>query len=78
MQFKVQVFLKSSVLDPQGKAVLGALHAMGFKEVGDVRVGKIFSVEVPDGDPAQARKQVEEFSKKLLCNPIIEDFTILP
>jgi len=77
MQLKVQVFLKSSVLDPQGKAVLGALHAMGFKGVVDVRVGKIFSLEVPDGDPGEVRKQVEEFSKKLLCNPIIEEFTIL-
>jgi len=78
MQFKVQVFLKSSVLDPQGKAVLGALHSMGFSGVSDVRVGKIFSVEVPDGDLESRHRQVEEFSRKLLCNPIIEDFTILP
>jgi phosphoribosylformylglycinamidine synthase len=78
MQFKVQVFLKSSVLDPQGKAVRGALHALGFRDVADVRVGKIFSIEVPDEDAGEARKRVEEFSKKLLCNPIIEDFTILP
>jgi len=78
MQFKIQVFLKSSVLDPQGKAVLGALHSMGFRDVADVRVGKIFSVEVADGDPGEVRRRVEEFSRKLLCNPIIEDFTLLP
>jgi len=78
MQLKVQVFLKAAVLDPQGKAVLGALHSMGFNEVGDVRVGKIFSITVPDGDPATVRRRVEQMAAKLLCNPVIEEFTILP
>jgi phosphoribosylformylglycinamidine synthase len=78
MQLKVQVFLKSAVLDPQGKAVLGSLHAMGFNEVGDVRVGKIFSISVADGDPETVRRRVEQMAAKLLCNPVIEEFTILP
>lgn len=78
MQLKVQVFLKAAVLDPQGKAVLGALHSMGFSEVGDVRVGKIFSITVPDGDPETVRRRVEQMAAKLLCNPVIEEFTILP
>ena len=78
MQLKVQVFLKAAVLDPQGKAVLGSLHSMGFSEVGDVLVGKIFSITVPDGDPVTGRRRVEQMAAKLLCNPVIEEFTILP
>jgi phosphoribosylformylglycinamidine synthase len=78
MQLKVQVFLKAAVLDPQGKAILGSLHAMGFNEVGDVRVGKIFSITVADGDPETVRRRVEQMAAKLLCNPVIEEFTLLP
>lgn len=78
MQLKVQVFLKAAVLDPQGKAVLGALHSMGFADVGDVRVGKVFSITVPDGDPQVVRHRVEAMAAKLLCNPVIEEFAILP
>jgi phosphoribosylformylglycinamidine synthase PurS subunit len=78
MQLKVQVFLKAAVLDPQGKAVLGSLHSMGFTEVGDVRVGKVFSIQVPDGDPETVKLRVEQMAAKLLCNPVIEEFAILP
>lgn len=74
MKAKVYVTLKSGVLDPAGKAVLGGLHALGYEEVADVRIGKYFEIEVADGADAKAR--IEEMSDKLLANTVIEDFRV--
>ena len=69
----VSVMPKQGVLDPQGQAVQGALQHMGFKEVGDVRVGKRIELEIDGHDPAgQATKMAEE----LLANQLIEDFHV--
>ena len=69
----VTVTLKKGVLDPQGKAISGALHSLGFAGVGDVHVGKLITLEVPDDTPDAALK---EMCEKLLANPVIEDYTI--
>ena len=76
MRARVYVTYKSGVLDPQGKAVRGGLNTLGFGEVGDVRQGKYFEIRLEMKDAAKARSLVEEMCKKLLANPVMEDFRI--
>jgi phosphoribosylformylglycinamidine synthase subunit PurS len=72
----VDVMLKPEILDPQGKAVQGALPRLGFEGVSDVRQGKRFELEV-DGDVTEERlAQVREIAGTLLSNPVIEDFEV--
>jgi phosphoribosylformylglycinamidine synthase len=74
---RVFVTLKRGVLDPQGSAVNRALHAMGYGEVSDVRLGKLIEVTLDEGAPdAQAHARLEEMCKKLLANTVIEDYRI--
>jgi phosphoribosylformylglycinamidine synthase subunit PurS len=73
---RVYVTPKQGILDPQGVAIERALPALGFGGVSGVRVGKFIELELPTGTPPeQARAAVDEMCKKLLANPIIEDFT---
>jgi phosphoribosylformylglycinamidine synthase subunit PurS len=72
----VSVFLKPEILDPQGRAVLGALGRLGLSGVADVRQGKQFVLNI-DGDVDEAKlAQVHEIASTLLSNPVIEDFTV--
>ena len=71
---KVMVTLKSGVLDPQGKTVRNALESLGFKGLVDLRIGKIMEIKLDGVSPKEARLQVEEMCKKLLANPVIEDY----
>jgi phosphoribosylformylglycinamidine synthase subunit PurS len=72
----VDVMLKPEILDPQGKAVQGALPRLGFEGVRDVRQGKRFELEI-DGDLDEERlAQVREIAERLLSNPVIEDFSV--
>jgi phosphoribosylformylglycinamidine synthase len=72
----VDVMPKPEILDPQGKAVLGALPRLGFVGVTDVRQGKRFELEV-DGELTEARlAEVEQMAETLLSNPVIEDYTV--
>ena len=64
------------MLDPQGKVVSQTLKNMGYKNVINVRQGKYFEIELNEADKEKAKKIVEEISKKLLTNIIIEDYTI--
>ncbi|HEX9665292.1 MAG TPA: phosphoribosylformylglycinamidine synthase subunit PurS [Thermodesulfobacteriota bacterium] len=73
---KVEVKLKSVVLDPQGKAVLSALHKLGYNEVIETRVGKLIEMTVRNTDKENVKGLVEEMCDKLLANPVIEDFII--
>jgi phosphoribosylformylglycinamidine synthase subunit PurS len=73
---RVHITLKSGVLDPQGKAIGHALEALGFEGVGDVRQGKVIEIDLVEEDPAKARKQIEEMCRKLLANPVIENYVI--
>lgn len=77
MKARVHVFLKPQVLDPQGKAVMQALRTLGFSEVESVRQGKFFDIEtsrLPEGE--RAAERVEAYCRKLLSNPVIEDFRV--
>ena len=71
----VEVGLKSSVLDPQGKTVLAALHSLGFSEAKDLRVGKHFEILLEGKDPAGVESRVKQFCEKLLVNPVIEHYS---
>ena len=72
----VDVMPKPEILDPQGKAVLGALPRLGFDGVTEVRQGKRFELEI-DGELTEARlAEVNEMAEKLLSNPVIEDYSV--
>jgi phosphoribosylformylglycinamidine synthase len=73
---RVFVTPKRGILDPQGKAVQHSLHALGFGEVHDVRVGKYVELRLGDGAPDAARARVREMCERLLANGVIEDFRI--
>ena len=73
---RVTVTLKNGVLDPQGKAIEGALGSLGFSGVESVRQGKFFEVELAEKDPAKARAALDEMSKKLLANTVIENYAV--
>jgi phosphoribosylformylglycinamidine synthase len=71
---KIYVSPKKGILDPQGKAVESALISLDYKNVSNVRIGKYIELEMT-GDRGQTTgKQIEEMCKKLLTNPIIEDY----
>jgi len=70
------VTLKKDVLDPQGKVVSQTLKNMGYDSVINVRQGKYFEIDVDETDKKKAKKIVEEISKKLLTNMVIENYTI--
>ncbi len=74
MKVQVTVVPKSGVLDPQGKAIAGALARLGFPGVGDVRAGKVFRVEVEAKDADEAKRLAAQMAEKLLANPVIEEF----
>jgi len=76
-QLQVVVSLKPGLLDPQGKAIEGSLPAMGWANVSKVRVGKQVELTVEAESEEAAREQVEEMARRLLSNPVIEDFQIL-
>lgn len=65
---------KRGILDPQGKAVLGSLHRLGFNNVDDVRVGKYIEVKLNAMDKTQAHSEVQKMCDTLLSNKVIEDF----
>ena len=72
MRALIYVTLKPSVLDPQGRAVRSALHALGYVEAEDVRVGKLIEVRLPDGPRAEIEARVQGMCSTLLANPVIE------
>jgi phosphoribosylformylglycinamidine synthase subunit PurS len=72
----VDVMLKPEILDPQGKAIAGALPRLGFEGVTGVRQGKRFELEL-EGELTAARlAEVEEIARTLLSNPVIEDYAV--
>ncbi len=73
---RVTVTLKNGVLDPQGKAIEGALGSLGFDGVGQVRQGKVFDLELQTADRAQAESDLKAMCDKLLANTVIENYTI--
>ena len=76
LRARVTVTLKSGVLDPQGKAIEGALRALGVAGVASVRQGKVFDIELESEDVGQAEGALRDAAEKLLANPIIENYRI--
>ena len=72
----VDVMPKPEILDPQGKAVLGALPRLGFAGVSDVRQGKRFELEVDGEVTDEMLASVEEMAETLLSNPVIENYAV--
>ena len=73
---RIEVGHRPGILDPQGRVIERALPALGYGNVSDVRVGKSIRLRVAAEDADAARHQVEEMCRKLLANPVIEDFSI--
>ena len=76
MRARVTVTLKSGVLDPQGKAIEGALRSLGIEGVGSVRQGKVFDVELDGSDRAAAEAALDAACARLLANPVIETYRV--
>ncbi len=76
MRARVTVTLKPGVLDPQGKAIQGALGSLGFSGVEEVRQGKVIDIALADSDEAAARERLEAMCERLLANLVIENYAI--
>lgn len=72
----VHVTLKKGVLDPQGVTVQSAVGALGYRNILDVRVGKYIIVSLEASGPETAQAQADEISRRVLTNPVLEDYTI--
>ena len=75
MKAHIKVTLKQGVLDPQGKAIEGALTALGFSGIEEVRQGKFIEVELSETDEAKAREQIDKMCRDLLANMVIENYS---
>ncbi len=73
---RVLIRLKRGILDVQGSAVRRALEGLGFAELRELRVGKVIEIAVEGTDPTAAKARVEEMCRRLLANPVTEDFTV--
>lgn len=76
MKARVTVTLKSGILDPQGKAIEGALRSLGLVGVSGVRQGKVFDIEIDGGDRAKAEALLKQAADKLLANTVIENYKV--
>jgi phosphoribosylformylglycinamidine synthase PurS subunit len=76
MKARVTVTLKTGILDPQGKAIEGALRSLGIEGVASVRQGKVFDVEVETADRTRAQTLLEQACDKLLANTVVENYRV--
>jgi phosphoribosylformylglycinamidine synthase len=76
MKARVTVTLKQGVLDPQGKAIEGALSSLGFGGVASVRQGKVFDIETNETDKGKAEAALKAMADRLLANTVIEKYEI--
>lgn len=76
MKARVTVYPRREILDPQGKAIRGALVRAGFAEVEQVRAGKSFEIELGGDDPQGAGERLRQMCEKLLANTVVEDYEI--
>jgi phosphoribosylformylglycinamidine synthase PurS subunit len=74
LEAKVEVTLKKTVADPQGLTIKHALESLGYKDVEDARIGKLIILRLKTSDKKKAERELNEMCKKLLANPIIEDY----
>lgn len=75
-EIEVRVTPRRGILDPQGKAVGGALASLGFEGVGEVHVGRLVVFSLDAGDEAGARERVDAMCRQLLANPVTEDYAV--
>lgn len=73
---RIRITLRPSILDPQGKAIEHAISSLGMKEVQEVRMGKYIELRLDEQTEEGARRTTEEVCRKLLANPVMEDFEI--
>jgi len=71
---RINVTLRSSILDPQGKAVQHAIASLGMEDVRDIRMGKYIEMKIESDDEAAAGRIADEACRKLLANPVMENF----
>ena len=76
MKARVVVTLKNGVLDPQGKAIEGALTSLGVSDIASVREGKVFDIEISAQNSTQAKQKLITACEKLLANTVIENYSI--
>ncbi|HXU46011.1 MAG TPA: phosphoribosylformylglycinamidine synthase subunit PurS [Thermoanaerobaculia bacterium] len=76
IQARVTVYPRREILDPQGKAIEGALERIGFSGVSSVRAGKSFEIQLATDDAASARRRLEDMCERLLANTVVEDYEI--
>jgi len=76
MKARITVTLKSGILDPQGKAIEGALKSLGIAGVASVRQGKVFDIEIEGSDRKAARAALKQAADKLLANTLIENYQV--
>ena len=76
MKARVIVTLKTGVLDPQGKAIEGALKSLGVAGVASVRQGKVFEIELESAEAAKAESVLRDAAEKLLANTVIENYRV--
>ena len=76
MKARVTVTLKSGILDPQGKAIEGALRSLGVAGVASVRQGKVLDIELDGADKASAEELLKQAADKLLANTVIENYRV--
>jgi len=74
---RVSVTLRKSILDPQGKAVEHGIHSLGYASVANVRIGKLIELDIDVDNEMEARRLAEEVTRKLLANPVMEDFQVV-
>ena len=73
---EVRITPRAGLLDPEGNAVLGALRTLHFDEVSEARIGRLIRLEVRAASAEEARRRAEDMCRKLLANPVTEDFAI--
>ena len=73
---KINITLRESILDPQGKATQHALQELGFNGIESVRIGKLVELTIEAEDEQEAEQRATEAAQKLLANPVMEDFTV--
>lgn len=74
MRAEIYIILKNTVADPQGLTIKHALESLGYQNLKDVRIGKMILVNINSEDKKGTEQQINEMCKKLLANPIIEDY----
>jgi len=75
-QVEVRVVPRAGILDPQGKAVAGALKSLGFEGVGEVHVGRLVRLSLSAGSAEAAQEAATAMCRQLLANPVTEDFEV--